>query len=474
MASGLVFQSGWFNSYECVGPPSIMSIFYESNAPVVYSNLLQDTPLPFCGSAFVPVPIGCCLSSLDLSFTSNYQSLTRNYIDHTSSFTAPASANSYAYCNVKANSNNSLSGLYQVYFLADNQCMDNVICDINSNVITIYNSTGCTGYHESFSLVSDQPQSSLIYGEIELSLYLVRNGPVTFSWLAYTPQYKLIPQYHAPIEQFAVFCYAMSLLIGSTTCGYYTRRYYLHRLFRDLIFSITQFLITINIILECIYYTTIMSNIGLSEIDFGVQLSGVYSLFSVYVSLHILFTIYVEYQKTIIQKLIYIFFTVFHFGTMYYFAISDMYVIICGVQDETSFYIANIQENSFVYWKGTFIIMEIVPSIVILTKLIFGASARRLQQLHTKINIIVGLSIFQITIICSYELFNLIRAYTLWFGNDRVNLAANSINYFMQTMSSLIVLIVYERLVEVLEKLSNRRVCIPRKRPSGSVTEVIK
>ncbi|KAJ3315575.1 hypothetical protein HDV04_001989 [Boothiomyces sp. JEL0838] len=215
-----------------------------------------------------------------------------------------------------------------------------------------------------------------------------------------------------------------------------------------------------------------MSNVGLGEIDLAVQISGVYTLFSVFVSLHILFTIYVEYQGTIFQKAVYVAFTLFNFSTMYYFAMSDIYVIITGQQDEWSFFIANIQENTFVYWKGTFIIMEIVPSIIILTKLIFGASAKKLQHLHSKINLIVCLSLLQIAIICSYVLFNMARAYTLWFGNDRVNLAANAINYFMQTLSSLIVLVVFEKLVEVLEKISNRK---GKKKPAnGSITEVIK
>ncbi|KAJ3315574.1 hypothetical protein HDV04_001988 [Boothiomyces sp. JEL0838] len=467
--SDLVFQSGWFNSFDCSGPPSTMYIFNETYAPPVYNNLLGDSPIPVCGCSTLAVPTGCCISSLDLNFTFNYQSITRNYISDVGDITPPVTANAFAYCTVTALSNNSLAGISQIYYLANNQCQENVICNLNSNVITVFNETGCNGYHESFSTSTNQQQSSLIFGNISIGLTRIVNAKGSIFWIAYSPSNELVPQYKAPIEQFAAFCYASSFVIVISTSAHYFTRYYKHRQLRDLFFAITQTLLFFNITLQCIYYSVILTNTQLNELDLGVQVFGVYSLFSVYVSLFIIFTIYKEYQSTIYEKAAYGFFTIFYLGTMNYYLLADIHEIITGVQDDFYYLMLELQYNAYVYWKFAYVLMEMTPSVLILNKLIFGANTKKLQKLKGEINIVLTLSGIQLANIIAYEIFNLIGTYTLFFGNDRTVLASTSINYFMQSINSLIVLIVYEKIVSLLEKISNRKQS-PCKVPSPSAT----
>ncbi|KAJ3326129.1 hypothetical protein HDV06_000005 [Boothiomyces sp. JEL0866] len=472
--TSLVYQSGWFNSLDCSGPPSTMYIFNEDAAPPVYNNLQSDTPIPICGCSTPIVPTGCCISSLNMNFTYNYQSITRNYIDDLTRATPPKSANSYAYCTITAATNDSLAGIYQIYYLANNQCQENVICNINSNTIRVFNETGCTGYHEIYYTASNQIESSSILGNITVGLQLIKNADLTILWVANSPSNNLVPQFKVPVERFAAFCYAASLLLVTLTGMHYLIRYYKFRLLRDLLFAITQGLLSLNIILQCVYYSVVMTNTQLSELDLGVQVFGVYSLFSVYVSLFIIFTIYREYQSTIYEKLAYIGFTVFYLGTMNYYLIADIHGIITGVQDDFYYLMLELQYNADMYWKFAYVIMEMLPSVLILNKLIFGASAKKLQKLQKSINLVLALSGLQLINIITYEVFNLIGTYTLYYGSDRTVLASTSINYFMQALNSLIVLIVYEKLVDLLEKISNRKLIAARNPPSSSVTNVPK
>ncbi|KAJ3326127.1 hypothetical protein HDV06_000003 [Boothiomyces sp. JEL0866] len=472
--TAIVFQSGWLNSFDCAGAPSTMYVFSEDTPPLVYANLATDVPLPICGCATTDVPIGCCVSSLDLSFTDNYQSVMRNYVNDWASFIPPTSANLNTYCTISTADYSSFQGMNQAYYLAKNQCIDTVICDIDSNTLTVYNNTGCDGFFETFSLSnSSQIQNSVLLGNVTIGLETIHNGAVNILWTAYSPQYELVPQLKIPSERFAAFCYCMSLLIGLTTSSFYLRKFYIHRNTRDLLFGITQLLISINISLQCVYYTTILSETQLSVLDIGVQVSSVYSLFSVYISLHILFTIFVDYQYTFVHKAVYFFFTALNVCTVYFYALADIYSLVTGQFNDVYFYLVRMQYYTQGYWKITYIVIEILPSIAILYKLIFRATNKKIQTLKAKINIIIGLAIFQIFLVLAYEAVILLRTYTLIYKNDRNALASSSSNYLIQTMNSLIVLIVYEKLVELLEKIANRKVQIVRKATSGSLTEVL-
>ncbi|KAJ3326128.1 hypothetical protein HDV06_000004 [Boothiomyces sp. JEL0866] len=472
MSSNVVFQSGWLNSFDCTGPASTMYVFSEDSPTVLYSNVQTDSPIPACGSSTGDVPDGCCISSLDLTFTDSYQSMMRSYVLDSTDYKPPASSNSFTYCTITSNTNSSLYGYYQAFFLANGKCQDNVMCNINSNLLTVFNNTGCTGPFEQYYTTDSSPRVSNLLGNVSFGIYIVHNATETITWTGFTPQYELVPQFKVPVEQFAIFCYIVALLVGICTCLYYGRRYLLHKTFRDLIFSITQFLITMNIILQCVYYTTVLSDTQLEEIDLAVQVFGSYSLFSVYVSLHVLFTIFVEFQNSMLKILVFAFLTIMNLGTMYYFAIADIYSLTTGNYDEFYFQLVRLQYNCQVYWKTVYFVIEIVPSTVILFKMIYGANNKKLQKVMPKVFVIVILALFQIVIILGFEVFNLIRTYTLWLGNDRILLASNAINYLLQAINSLLILVVYEKLVELVESMANRKPKPIKMAVTNSVTKM--
>ncbi|KAJ3268315.1 hypothetical protein HDV01_003116 [Terramyces sp. JEL0728] len=215
-----------------------------------------------------------------------------------------------------------------------------------------------------------------------------------------------------------------------------------------------------------------MTNTQLEQIDLAVQLFGSYSLFSVYVSLHILFTIFIQFQNSVLKKFVFAAFTILNFSTMYYFAAADVYSLATGNYDDTYFKLVYLQYDTQVFWKNTYVVMEVLPAIVILVKMIFGSNNKKLQRVMAKVLFIVCLALFQILIVIAFEVLNLIRTYTLWLGNDRVQLACSSINYLMQTVNSLIVLIVYEKLVDLLASMSNRKIQHLKKAPSASGTKL--
>ncbi|KAJ3267850.1 hypothetical protein HDV01_003882, partial [Terramyces sp. JEL0728] len=181
-------------------PPSTMYVFNEDTPTLVYANLENDIPLPICGVAPSDVPIGCCVSSLDLPFTDNYHSVLRNYIKDWTNYTPPISANAHSYCTISTADYSSFLGMNQAYYLGTNTCFDNVVCDLDGKTLTVYNDTGCGGFYESFSILDPLPYNSSILGNISVGLQVINDGIVPVKWTAYSPQYELVPQFIVPME----------------------------------------------------------------------------------------------------------------------------------------------------------------------------------------------------------------------------------------------------------------------------------
>ncbi|KAJ3315565.1 hypothetical protein HDV04_001979 [Boothiomyces sp. JEL0838] len=324
MSTGIVFQSGWLSSFDCSGPPTSMIIFNETNPTAVFSNLQLDFPIPICGSAIHPIPIGCCISSVDLIFTYNYQSITRQYIPDSSNYNAPAGANQKSYCTLTANDSQSLNGYIKAFYLENGQCIDGfIVCNTN-NTVSVYNQSGCTGYSETFN-VNNQVQLSHILGSVMIGSQIVQ-GSVGFVWEAVSPHAESVPLFHIAIERLSAFCYGLALLTPAATSGFYAYRYYKVRKQNDLFFSIAQFMLLANIVAQVTYtMTAFTSDISMYLFDIVNQLTNVYSLLTVYISLYILFTIYGQYQTTLLEKGVYATMTVLHLATMYWNLLADIY-----------------------------------------------------------------------------------------------------------------------------------------------------
>ncbi|KAJ3315564.1 hypothetical protein HDV04_001978 [Boothiomyces sp. JEL0838] len=455
MSTGIVFQSGWFNSSDCTGPPASMYIFTESNPTPVYTNLLSVSEIPYCGTAILPVPIGCCTSFIDYAFGLNYHSLSVNYVGNITDYTPPVTANNIQYCSIFANDDKSLDGYNKTFYLGNNQCIENVKCDLSSNTITIYNNTGCNGYQESFPL-SNATHQSVIFGNISVSSQRM-NGIVKFIWEQEQPYSEGVPLYQLPIEIFGAACYVVALIVPTITTAFYTYKYFKTRAPKDLFFAIAQFTLTLNFVMEFIFEETVFaSDQTLFIYDFFSQLTNCCSLLTVFISLNTLSTIYPQFQGTIYQKLVYIAATILHLGTMYWYGIADLYGLIVG-QDDNYLMLNNTQTKTYMIWRTTYIIFEMIPSIVILLKIFCAINQRKLQKMKQSIHFMAFVLFIQILLVIAYEGLNIVVNYTLLLYSDRAYMSTFGIFYCLQALNSLFVLIIYNMMTSVLEHITGKK-----------------
>ncbi|KAJ3268897.1 hypothetical protein HDV01_002125 [Terramyces sp. JEL0728] len=457
MTVPLIFQSGWLNSYNCDGPPSSMYIFNEDNPTPVFVYVESDTPLPLCGTANLPVPIGCCVSSVNLQFTMNYPSMTRNYIDDINDYTPPLSAQNVQYCRITGNDEQSLLGYNQTFFIGGGMCVDGIAkCDLLTNEITLFNDTDCTGYSESYSLGDNNGYNSLILGNISTGA-ITMAGKVKFIWEAASPFSETVPLFKMPLEKFSVFCYGLSFLIPTVTSGFYYYRYRNTNKKKDLFFSVAQFMLLVNIISQFVYTMTVFPDANSTmTYDFFSQLTNISSLFTVYISLYSLFTIYSQYQQSILEKLTYAVLTVLHFLTMYWYAVSDVYGLVKGA-DDWYYYFCNLQPRAYFIWRTIYILVEMLPSIIILRKVFSSIHQKKVNTQKANIYFMGVLLIFQICTVVVYEILNVVVNYTLLIGSDRAYSAMYAIFYALQALNSLFVLVIYSLLVKMTATITGKK-----------------
>ncbi|KAJ3269228.1 hypothetical protein HDV01_001675 [Terramyces sp. JEL0728] len=439
-----VFLSGWFDSYDCAGPPSVMYTFPESNPPLIYQPIAADNPIPVCGSSYIPIPVGCCISSLDLDYTLGYQSITRNYIDSP----LPTSADWYQYCALEVISNSAPLN-QKMYFLDNGQCSGGGICE--GGVLAVFNSSDCTGYRETFGVGN---QLSNIYGNVTVAAENITGANLEIKWIGYTPQALLVPTYKSPIEQFALGLFIISVLMGLFTFLHYLVLFTKNKKFKELLFAIAQFLTTADTLIQCVYWNTMFANDDVfNYLSITVKLLNLQQLFSVYVHLYIIFTIYPEYRKTIVERLVYIIFTVIYASTMFYGVAA-----IIDLSTNNSYYsptdvqLQSIQAQAGTIWYSIYIIIQLIPSLLILVK-IKTAKAQK-HSVQKQFTLLVLLANAQMLVMILSIVFNIVGEHTLVYKSDRVYLAMDSVNNFLIMLNSVLSIWLYQKLVSITKLLT--------------------
>ncbi|KAJ3326221.1 DNA-directed RNA polymerase II subunit [Boothiomyces sp. JEL0866] len=445
MADQLIYQSGWLSSFGCSGPPDTMFLFRESSPTPNYAN--SDTPIPNCGACPLAVPVGCCVSSIDLVNSVNYTSTTQNFVSDIYSLTPPIESNGYSYCTITPANNISLSGYDQAYYLANNQCIAGIMCDPLSDIISVFSNSDCSGSIEDFQLSDSLIQTSIVLGNFTVSLNRISNGTVKTNWLAISPQSELVPIYQSNMERLYAACYTLSALLCTITLCLSLKWFYSRRRTVDILFALSQVLFLSFLIVHFMYDNTAFYDIiEYSKYHISIQILEVYTLLTVYICCHLLFTILIEYKRYEIG--VYVIFTLFYFGTMCYGILSDIYDID---EDYTTFYyFAELSSQMPIYWKIVYIAMRIIPSILIQWKIFSGASQNKVVKAREKIKVLLALTIIQVGIIIIYEVLQILSFDTLIWRNDRDFLANKSTVYLLEALNFLLVFIIYEKLVDVI------------------------
>ncbi|KAI8894859.1 hypothetical protein BC833DRAFT_603398 [Globomyces pollinis-pini] len=186
-----IAQSSW-ESYDCVGIPSLIRTFPDSTIPSSneYFNIKNTFPsLSLCGQ-HVRTDSGCCYSAIPnaankLSNNGRKSVLHSSYTSNDPSIPLHTLSNAQKYCQLTNAGSNSWP-YNDTFVLADGVCHDRFICS-TSGELAIFSVEGCTGIQRKFSL-SNEPITVLsTIGSHMVRLKDVENTTIQTSWVTYWP-----------------------------------------------------------------------------------------------------------------------------------------------------------------------------------------------------------------------------------------------------------------------------------------------
>ncbi|KAJ3318651.1 hypothetical protein HDV06_007113 [Boothiomyces sp. JEL0866] len=451
----LVFESLW-NTFDCSGPPAS---FYILNASQLSQGFVGDCgldPFPRADGA------GCCVSSVDLSFTNGIASSLYTTIGDYWSVdnAAPTSANGNSYCKVDyTNAGKQLFHINSGYYLNTGKCEYGSIC--NGTHLSIFQTLDCKTKLGVFPINPQQPTRyyTNTLKNITVSLVSFSNAKNYVDWIFYIPGYEVVPNNSTTVEKLGLAGLVLGLL-GSASCFLYLLYYTVKvKKEKNTMFSIGITLCNFTRSLAQIYYIYYIldaDTIGIIEI---LLLFGRFPyLFSNYFAADLLFKLYGIYssvfKKTVIYGLI----------IFYFIAILPLFTAtIAGITGNIVLFnsMASIQ-SSFVdsYLFFTFV-FNLMPLVALFLTIVGQYSKQQkkkqnrmtLKSLIIKYRIAILLFAIQILSIVTHVAFFIVTKTSLFLGNDMSAMASSGIYFFLEQLNTLVMIILYQYLRNFTKEL---------------------
>ncbi|KAI8897364.1 hypothetical protein BC833DRAFT_565869 [Globomyces pollinis-pini] len=209
----LVFQAAWKDT-NCIGPPTTMQFFNESNPTQIFYDISEFILPPICGVGPIPMDNGCCVSSLDLSLSDDYLAYSHHYFEGDFQIQLPKTALKHSYCQIQY-TNESL--LYPNYFLASGTCIDSMFTCTSDGTLKIYEEDNCTIESEVFQLTNELVElNSTTFGNVFVQLIQIGSGEVLYDihWVGYYPGTLFTPLFKAPLEVLGLISMILSFIIS--------------------------------------------------------------------------------------------------------------------------------------------------------------------------------------------------------------------------------------------------------------------
>ncbi|KAJ3319172.1 hypothetical protein HDV06_006612 [Boothiomyces sp. JEL0866] len=215
-----ILESVWEEG-DCSGSPSIITLFTDTNVSALWSAWEDDYQYPYCGCDFVPLPTGCCISSIDLNASLGFQSST--YVvssDNISMDEYWSGANNQFFCHYSDISSGAIDwGYIERYIKPNGICYDGFTC--HSNQLFIYNTTDCSDVAQ--ILLPDVIPAIYYVARfdslIRADFKLISGAKAKTKWTAYYPAKILVPNFHSAGEVIGILSYSSGLLLSIYAVG---------------------------------------------------------------------------------------------------------------------------------------------------------------------------------------------------------------------------------------------------------------
>ncbi|KAJ3325995.1 hypothetical protein HDV06_002380 [Boothiomyces sp. JEL0866] len=450
----LVFQSAWLSSRYCTGPPTTMVLFNPNNGTLLYYFEESNYILPYCGLSTFALDTGCCISSEDVTLTSGYNSFTQNdFVDQTS---APKAANSFSYCSIASNSNSSLWGYNEMFFLAGNECHEqNIMCD--GAGLMVYNDSSCKELIEQYAISTvETPVTSNSLGNVSIKTTVFTSGQIEFSYTCYQPSTLNIPNYRDSPDYFTTTFYTIGVLVSLTTLFISIRNYCRKAKKSTMFMIISQTFWAIRSITK-MYTTLSIYNYAYLYFYYLAVLSEISSLCSVWLNVMLFFQLYKQWNSyRIVGFLVVI---LLHFGLVGLWYIAVFIPIIDGV------YLYEIEYMPYSIWFFSFPFIDVIVPTLLYFKIktkckshVASLSEKvkeKYDQVFRNTAILLIVQVINASISGTIEL---LQYNTNFFDTDKLNYMATSTTTMLVSIHSAMFVKIYDNLTYLTYTLIFREI----------------
>ncbi|KAJ3320232.1 hypothetical protein HDV06_005476 [Boothiomyces sp. JEL0866] len=421
----IVLETLW-DIEECSGQPTLMTIFTESN----YSQVLNSWSYggysyPYCSCDLVPSPTGCCLSSIDLTLTSGFQSASYTIDTQIAQSYYWRDANEKYYCYYKSTVGYLDWGYSQRYIKPNGQCYDGMMC--LPNELRSYNTSDCSGNYQSYALANQLQlvNSEYLNSTIAVAFSIFNGGKISTIWTAYFPAAILVPKFHFPLEVIGMICYVAAITLAVGVAYVEGRHFWNGKPGAKYIF-LAQFIWIIWVVMNLCDWVILYPNVVSYEIMQSVEnfLYNVGSMTSVLATFGVLLSYFkiAELRKRAIGYLLLWLIHITFAGSCYVTSVS---------------YISDYYANLYTFWYDIyplwnllqFTLNTIPPVYIYLTIIKIFATEKNIQyresfkKIVKKAPLIATFLPLQILNSLVYMCLSIIIQYTQVLANDRNFLA---------------------------------------------------
>ncbi|KAJ3255243.1 hypothetical protein HK103_006378 [Boothiomyces macroporosus] len=393
------------------------------------------------GTVKVPLSADCCATFLNPAHSvasASTMLVTPNNI------TAQmlSSVNTNNYCAVQSNS--TIYGYSQVYYLANDLCSsESMTCSSNGS-LKVFSGPNCTGKMEQFPLTSaNQTLNSTILKNFTAVLINIQDGQGYISWTVFVPLSQLFPDFSYGIDIFNMVLYATSFICIISTIIYLGNEFYKKRTvyLMGLLSSQLLWLAWLSVRLMATFSVFTSAISGTLN-----TLEGIASLAAVLTSVSfLLYFLHCNRSTSIIV----------------YFMVIVSHAVLAG-----GFYCRwgiTLPEaivswgNLFPYWLITMFIVDCIPPIYVS----FAINRIRAKSLSEQLFLVITSDVlffmtlvFQLLVIALYISFDQLRDHSESLGSDRTWVAFIGVLSCCLAIHGVLNIVLIERLRHIISKTS--------------------
>ncbi|KAJ3269469.1 hypothetical protein HDV01_001389 [Terramyces sp. JEL0728] len=466
----VVLQSIW-TGLECQGIPDSLILFNTTFGPEYYAW----NPISFCGYSKQSSVFGdgCCVSSIDLSYTSGMQSWLNTALVEEWTFDKAAfkSANNQTYCMVQSQdvyfntSSEILYGVNAVLYRNTGKCIYGAVC--SGAWVDFYKDLECTELIEHIDFNSS-PQAiypSKYLGNVTITTYTFTEAKNYVDWTTLQPGAELVPGFGSASGAFSLLCSILSVIVALIVFGYYSYGFYLGRK-TQLMAALTLVNLARTVLAIIYYYVVFPYSETVTQIITALDCMRIIFLGFNFLSCGMLVKI-LNLKSNVYKAIPYIFVTLVFIAIETPLIYIHIVMLTPSLQTDAVAPTYNEVVLFAYYMNGAntlfLFLFDSLPIVMLLIKLLLKQQQMQKQK-EGKINyktiirkywVMLVVLVIQITNGVAYITVDYEADNTLWLGNDRGAIAITLFYLFIINWHNFAVIILFEYLRHFTWELVN-------------------